>query len=272
MKHHRHIVGGLFAAIFTLISTSSYADDEAKERCRTVNWKPGDIIVLEAEQYKHTHITLPEEALDVVWGTQDLWEQSFIKNNVFLRPLTHQPQGKETTATVIGNSGNSYQFVVKRVAKMKSHCAIVNTNGGLIHRANWDNKEALAQAQVQLLQQQLVKANIEKAQAVQEGQRQAKEAVKAYRSAIYAKYDWSQAEGWFASSGIESVQDDGRFTYIRLKSDNRGIMAVVAEIDGKQEILESVYDASKREYRVAGIYPKFKLRAGNSETTVTRGS
>ena len=272
MKSRRFVAHALAVMACACSAVAAHAEDAVQGRCKAYHWKPGDIIQVEAEVNKQTHISLPEEALDVVWGTKDLWDSEFIKNNLFVRPLTLQPQGAETTSTAIGNSGNAYQFKIVRVKKLQSHCVIVTTKGNLVSRANWDSKEAMQQAQVQALQQQLARASVEKAQAVQEAQRQAREAIKSYRSAIYSKYEWSQGDGWFAGTAIESVQDDGRFTYIRLKTDNRGIMSIVAEIDGKQEILESAYDAAKREYRVAGIYPKFALRAGNSEMTVTRGS
>ncbi|RZI40360.1 hypothetical protein EGT07_23750 [Herbaspirillum sp. HC18] len=272
MKNHRNVFRMAVAVMAAFLATAAMAEDVVHDRCKIYTWKPGDIIRVEAALNKQTHISLPEEALDVVWGTKDLWENDYIKNNVFFKPLTMQPQGEETTATAVGNSGNTYQFRVVRVKKLQSHCVIVNTKGSLINRASWDSKDTVAQAQIQALQQQLVRANFDKAQAVQEGQRQAREAIKSYRSSIYSKYEWSQGDGWYAGTAVESVQDDGRFTYIRLKSDNRGIMSIVAEIDGKQEILESAYDATKREYRVAGIYPKFTLRAGNSEMTITRGS
>jgi type IV secretory pathway VirB9-like protein len=239
-------------------------------RCKTYNWSPGDIITIEAELYKQTHITLPEDALDVIWGTDELWDQNFVKNNVFMKPRTNQKEGAETTASVVGQSGNSYEFLVKRTTSMVSHCVIVKANGSLIHKANWDGKDDAHAAQLAVLQQQLVRANIDKATAAEEAKRQTTAAVKSYRSALSSNYEWTEGEGWFAKSGIESVQDDGRFTYIRLVSDSRGIMSIAAEIDGTPEILEKVYDPSKREYRVAGVYPKFKLKAGESEMTITR--
>lgn len=263
----------LFVA-FAGVTAMASANDISLKRCRVFNWKPGDIIPVEAAMYKTTHITLPEEALDVVWGTKELWENDHIKNHVFVKPTSPTPQGKATTATAVGSSGNTYEFEIERVDKLQSSCITVEAKGALINRANWDTRENMQEAQIKLLQQQLARANTEKAQAAtqaaEEAKRQSAEAVKTYRSTISSNYEWTKGEGWFADSAIESVHDDGRFTYIRLKSDNKGIMSVLAEIDGSLEVLEKVYDATKREYRIAGIYPKFILRAQNSEVTVTR--
>lgn len=251
-------------------SSIAHAQEAVQGRCKTYHWKPGDVITVEAQRYKATHVTLPEEALDVVLGPKELWDLQFIKNNVFVIPQSTAKQGKETTASVVGISGNSYEFLFVQVDSMRTHCVIVSQTGNLIERRNWDTKDNALQAQVQVLQQQLVKANADKAAVAAEAQRQTMSAVKSYRAALSSNYEWDDGRGWFGKSAIESVQDDGRFTYIRLKDDTHGIMSILAEVDGEPEILEKVYDASKREYRIAGIYPKFTLRAGKSEMTITR--
>lgn len=272
MTNFKTPITALFA-LAASVAVPSYANDLANARCRTVNWTPGDIVTVQAQMYKQTHISLPEQGLDVVWGTKDLWDQDMVRTHVFMKPTSAQPEGAETTVTVVGASGNSYEFRVVRVAKLQSHCVTVKANIGMVNRAAWSNadKDTGLETQVQTLQQQLARANSDKTAIAAEAQRQTAVAVKSYRSALFSKYDWTEGSGWFAKSGVETVQDDGRFTYIRLKSDSRGIMSILADIDGEQEILEKVYDAAKREYRVAGVYPKFTLRAGESEMTITRG-
>lgn len=257
-------------ALFFLLSGQAYSET-ANKRCKTYDWKPGDIISVEASLYKQTHITLPEAAMDVLWGPKEMWDTDSVENHLFVTPKNPTPQGKDTTATAVGASRNVYEFEFTRVDNLRIHCVVLNANGGLIKRQAWNAKDAQAESQIQLLQQQLAKANIEKAQMGEETKRQAQEAIKSYRTSITSKYEWSNGSGWFAQKeAIDSVYDDGRFTYIRLANDERGIMSILAEIDGKTEILEKVYDASKREYRIAGIYPKFIMRAGNSELVVNR--
>lgn len=258
------------ACFILTTAANTYAADAPPDRCKTYNWSPGDIITIETQMYKQTHIVLPEESLDVIYGTKDLWEQAFTSNHIWMKPLTKEPEGEETTVSAIGSSGNSYEFKVVRVSKMRSHCAIIKASSGLINRKNWESKDDAQNSQVAVLQQQLARATVDTANAAAEGKRMAQAAIKSYRTSLYSNYDWKGGSGWFATSGVESVQDDGRFTYIRLKSDNRGILSVLAEIDGTPEVLEKVYDASKREYKIAGVYPKFTLRAGDSEMTITR--
>lgn len=260
----------VLASLAVLAGSAAHAD--MPRRCKVYNWSPGDIIEVEAQLYKQTHITMPEDALDVVWGPKNLWTQDSIRSNVFITPTTKEAEGKETTITVIGSSGNSYEINVTRVDKMVSHCVIVKAGTGLINKANWATHDSAQDARIAALQQQLARAQADQALAAAEAKRQTSAAVKSYRAALASNYEWTEGQGYFAKTAVESVQDDGRFTYIRLSNDNNGIMSVMAEIDGQQEVIEKVYDASKREYRIAGVYPKFTLRAGKSELTITRRS
>lgn len=262
----------VFMAILALLSAEASANEGPVQRCKVYNWQPGDVITVEAQYNKQTSVKLPEDALDVVWGAKTLWESAFVKNYIFTKPLTQQGGGAETTMTAVGNSGNSYEFLVRRVSNMRSHCVIVTTAGALINRSNWDSRDNAQAMQTQALTAQIARLNADKAAMEKEGERKARDAVKLYRSSINTGYKWTTAEGWFAAGGavIDSVHDDGRFTYIKLKSDNRGLMAVLGEIDGKKEVLESKYDADTRTYKVSGIFPKFTMRAGNSELVITR--
>ena len=47
-------------------------------------------------------------------------------------------------------------------------------------------------------------------------------------------------------------------------------MQVTAVVDGKEELLQYDYDASRQIYTMAGLYPKFTLRYSRSKITVTR--
>ena len=73
---------------------------------------------------------------------------------------------------------------------------------------------------------------------------------------IYTRYIWSGGRGLKGKDLGSEVWDDGRFTFIRSRFDNRGALAVKAEIDGDEEMLEYNMD-SDNVYRIAGIYPVF---------------
>ena len=200
-------------AVLALTLSHSALADTASKSCKVYNWKPGDVITIEASLNKQTHITLPEVALDVLWGPKDLWAVDNVENNVFVTPTNPNPAGKDTTLTVMGNSRNSYEFELVRVDKLSVHCIVISTSGALIKRSAWESKDQQSEATIKILQQQLAKANADKVQAAEDAKRQATEAIKSYRSSITSKYDWTNGTGWFADKqSIESVYDDGRFT------------------------------------------------------------
>ncbi|WKB50511.1 TrbG/VirB9 family P-type conjugative transfer protein [Eleftheria terrae] len=262
-------------AVATLAAfAGAAAHGQEVQRCAVYNWKPGDIIPLKATMYMHTSVTLPEESQDVLWAAKEMWETEFIKNRIFTKPLSNTEQGKETTITAVGMSGNSYEFRVVRVprGKLASHCLIVTTSGAMVNRANWESRDSQHMAQVQALTAQIARLQADKVAADREGERKTREALKLYRAAVNSNYEWSGAEGWYAGGGsvVEAVHDDGRMTYVKLKHDNFGLMSILGEIDGKQEILEAKYEPSTRTYTINGIFPRFKMRAGNSELTISR--
>ena len=73
-----------------------------------------------------------------------------------------------------------------------------------------------------------------------------------YRSMIYTRYEWKNGTG-FRKGIVSDVYDDGRFTIIRMKKDNQGLMAVTAEIDGKKEMLEYKPEGDNM-YKIVGVY------------------
>jgi hypothetical protein len=97
-----------------------------------------------------------------------------------------------------------------------------------------------------------------------------RESVQHFIDNAYSHYTWSEPEGW-RGSAIENVIDDGRFTYVRIKDANQGPMAVLATIDDRLVIVQHRFDASKRTYRIHGVFPEIRFKHGESSLTVKRG-
>lgn len=248
--------------------------------CKPYSWKPGNIMYVEGKMNIDTHITLPEDGLDVLWGNKDLWSVEWVQNHIFVKPLSKQPEGAETNLTAIGHSGNAYEFMIRRSDRSIVPCITINTNGALITKANWrkadDNKDALVATLTQQLASQRAQAEAARASALQDAEKQGREALKQYRKEVYTGYQWNDAKGFFAEGKIDgkgvidSVYDDGRFTYVRLSRANRGLMSILAELEGKTELLEYSYEAPTKVYQISGIFPKFAMKTGESSITITR--
>jgi type IV secretory pathway VirB9-like protein len=254
----------LSLALLTLCQ-NALAVDDSPNSCKVYHWKPNDIIQVQAQLFKTTSIKLPEDSLDVIWGAKELWFTESVKNYVFIKPLTSKPDGQETVFTVVGQSGNSYEFSIERVPHLISHCVVVDPSGGLINKTAWNQADAAQVNLVSSLRSQV-------SQLQKEIDRKTEEALKLYRAAINSNYEWGKADGWYAATGtvVESVYDDGRFTYVKLHDDARGLMTILGDIEDKSEILESSYKAETHTYVISGIFPKFILRAGDSNLVITR--
>lgn len=237
--------------------------------CRTVNWQRGQIIRLLAQPYKQVHVALPENGIDVIMGDKELWALDWIQNRIFIKPTSRSSEGRSTTITAIGQSGQSYEFLVSRVAEGAeiSHCVYLNADQGLISRAAWTQAAAMGSGSESMAREM---AGLRERNETAE--RQARDSMKAYRKKLNSNYRWSR--GIFSrwqGGDVESVYDDGRFTYVRMKEGGQGLVSITGEVDGKPMLLEYAYDAPTRTYQISGIFPKFVLRSGEQSLAISRG-
>jgi type IV secretory pathway VirB9-like protein len=249
-------------------ANQTYGDQPALT-CRTVNWKKGDIIRLQAQPYKQVHVALPENGIDVIMGDKELWALDWIGNRIFLKPTSHSNEGRSTTISAIGQSGNAYEFVVNRVPESSevAHCVYINVDSGLISRGAWSKPSEREQEITTALGREIMSLREQNENI----ERQSKEGLKNYRKKLNSNYDWAKgAMSRWNGGEIDSVYDDGRFTYVRMKGDGESLTSIMADIDGKPQLLEYGFDSPSRTYQISGIFPKFNLRSGSQATSISR--
>ena len=236
--------------------------------CRNINWKKGDIVRLQAQPYKQVHVTLPEAGMDVIMGDKELWALDWINNQLFIKPMSRSSEGRSTTISAIGQSGNAYEFVVDRVVDNIeiSHCVYVNADAGVISRDSWSRPDRMADSNAMLTREV---ANLREQNS--DLARQSRENIKSYRKKLNSLYSWTTGifNRW-SGGEVESVYDDGRFTYVRMKEDSQSLVSIMGDIDGKAQLLEYSYDAPSRTYQISGIFPKFALRNGEQSLAIER--
>jgi type IV secretory pathway VirB9-like protein len=241
--------------------------------CRSVQWKQGDIVRLQAQLHKQVHVTLPENGIDVIMGDKELWALDWIRNQIFLKPTSQAAEGLATTITAIGQSGNAYEFVVHRIRDNAevSHCVQLSADLGLAQRAQWNKPTDREQELGTALGREIAQLRERNAQLEQQG----REELKNYRKNIHSDYQWNTGGVFSRWDGpqIESVYDDGRFTYVRIKDEGGTPLASIsAEVDGQAQLLEYSYDSATKVYQVSGIFPKFVMRSGRQSLDVARGA
>lgn len=239
-------------------------------RCKTIRFKKGRVYVLRSAMYKGTSIKLPERLMMDPIVSNDLWDVEGKGHYVMVKPNSSEPQGAEANMTLVTVSNKTYNFILKRNNKNYDTCATVEEGPVFFKDAGPADYRTPQEIETLELQRRLgeMQKQLQAEKTLSEERIGA--LIAKYRSMIYTRYRWSTGMGFKGSDLVTDVWDDGRFTYIRVKKDHRGVMAVKAEIDGAQEMLEYKLD-SENIYKVSGIFPKFVLRYGeNNDVTVTR--
>jgi len=247
------------------INNSSFKESpKITQQCQTIHWVGNRVYTIKGSINMATHFVFPESAVDVIVGNKDLWVEEHKLNHVFVKPNTSKSEGEVSTLTYIGESNTSYEFVLKRVPDSEAQpCVIIERNGSMMNNRNWNNYQNRDKQIVQALTSQFEQ---EKLQIIKQQQN----ALDKYRGTIYTSYKWKEAGGWFGNNFVSDVYDDGRWTYIRVNSDNKGVMSICGCVDGKNVVLQFTYDETTKMYRVSGIYPKLTLAYGSDSVVIDR--
>jgi type IV secretory pathway VirB9-like protein len=256
--------------LMALVAICPVAKAEDVGGCKTIQYKQGRVYLIQSALYKGTHITLPERLmLDPIPGNNALWNVEGNGYHVMVQPNSEERQGYETTLTLITESNRSYNLILRRVTKNHDTCVIIEDEGGFFQGAKKSEYKTLPERENIFLQKQIANLQASLEEEKTRTNRTLDDVLKKYRSFIYTRYTWSKGSGFKGENLVSDVYDDGRFTFIRVVSDQRGVLALSAEIDEKEEMIEYELD-SDHIYKISGIYPKFKLQYGASEVTVNR--
>lgn len=264
----------LLVSMFVL--GSGAAVGQITQPCTEIIWQPFQTYTVKSALHHRTHIILPEPIQGKpVPGSPQLWDVVGENVHLFIKPKNFgNVEGGQTTVTAVSTSNRSYDFIVKRVKKGADICIRIvedsfsgfeSSNGS--QTQGWRYKE---ERQNEQLRQQLSYTKKQVRAERQKGRERTLDALHEYRNNIYTRYRWKGGSKRFNTNEISDIWDDGRWTYIRLEQDNKGLMQVTAVVDGKEELLQYDYDASRQIYTMAGLYPKFTLRYSRSKITVTR--
>ena len=257
-------------AVIVFIAAATMARASDVGGCKTIKAKEGRVYLIRAALYNGTHITLPERLmLDPIPGNNALWNVEGNGHHVMVQPNSSEPQGRETTLTLITESHASYNLILRRVNKDHDTCVVIQNGAQFFKGIKEGGYKTPSEREEIFLNQKIENLQRSLQEERNRAERTIDDVIKKYRSFIYTRYDWTKGSGFKGVNLVSDVYDDGRFTFIRVVPDQRGVLAVSAEIDGKEEMIEYELD-SDQIYRVSGIYPKFTLKYGASEVTVSR--
>ena len=266
MRFFESIATSILCAVSIGISNA----EEVTPKCKVINWSQDRIYTIKSGLHKATHVIFPEPIVaGPVVGNKDLWDVERMANHLFVKPNSESPEGSETTITVIGESNTSYEFLINRDASPEA-CIRINKPGKFGDKSSVsffppDNRNpAILNKRISELESRLSKEKNERCDEIDK-------TLDNYRDHIYTRYSWPYQGGFFSEGFLSDVWDDGRFTYIRVNSDNKGLVTVSAKVNGKKEFIEYKYNSDKKEYKMSGIYEELVLQYSGKTIRVKRG-
>jgi len=214
-------------------------------------------------------------------GNPQLWDVDGENIHLFVKPKNFGNQeGGRTTVTAITTSNNSYDFIIDRVKTGADTCIRIvqdSMNVGGI-KQGWkthverDNTALSQEISSLKLKQAAMKVQHQSQLTAERAQLDSKvvDGVHKYKTSIYTRYTWNGGSGFLGKNNITDVWDDGRFTYVRLKNSNKGIMQITAEIDGEEEMIDYSFDGHSNLYTISGLFPEFLLRNEDAKVQIKR--
>lgn len=253
----------------SLLSFTAQAVEVAP--CTEISWQPYQTYTIRSALHQRTHIILPEPIQGVpVPGSPQLWDVDGEHVHLFVKPKNFgNKEGGTTTVTAVSTTNTSYDFIVKRVTSKPDVCVriVVDRQRPAGMSMGWQDSVERDNA---TLQRRLDFEKKKVAAQKVKTKEQVMDTLHAYRGQIYTRYSWKGGRSAFNANDITDVWDDGRWTYVRLNTDNKGLMQVTAKVNGKEELVHYDYDSDKLMYQLAGLYPEFMLRYDRAKVTVKR--
>ncbi len=250
--------------------------------CKEISWTPNNVYTVHSQLHVATHIILPEPMQGKpVAGNATLWAVNGENVHLFIKPKTlGEKEGAQTSVSVIGEDNTSFDFFIERVARDPDICIKIvkdqthdfqDAPASQGWRTPQQHKTKQLAAQLTAAQQTVSHHQQQLAKVKASSQQQILQTLADYRTHIYTGYVWEDGgSDFFGDDVISDVYDDGRFTFIRVTHDNKGLLQISATIEGEEEMLEYDYDEARRIYTIAGIFPAFVMRYDESEIEVKR--
>ena len=253
--------------VVLLLLTVSLTPWAEGERCRVIRHEKNKFVKIKSRLHHGTHIELPESLIaKPVTGNQDLWDVEGGDRHIFVKP--NEPGTKEggsTTVTAVSQNNNAYHFFVERSEREFDLCVIVTRDGEFLPENAFAGFEQRRAAQDAQIRQQVAALQTRLGEQERAVSRQLTDAMDEYRMQLFTGYSWKGGREL-----VSDVYDDGRFTYIRVRRNRDGVMALFADDNGAEQFIDYRYDEQRRIYVITGIYDTIYLKPDEKTRFVIR--
>ncbi len=271
-----------------LLSSQGYAlaNSDNKEinlkenTCEKIIAKKGTVYNINSNIDVGTRIVFPAIITEhMVSLGGELWDVKSSGKNIWVRPKTEVLEGNKTGMTVIvkrGSRKTTYDFIVNSAKKVKKSCYIISNYIPKVVKKrsktkNIDNK--LIQEITQNYEKKILilkKLHTKKLHNMhRQFKAQAQDLISDFTYRINTAYEWSSGDISYPQI-VQAVYDDGRFTYLRIKTTGYGLPSVVGISGNEKFVLQSEYDDLTGVFSIQGLYDGFLVKYDRKELIVKR--
>lgn len=224
------------ALVFSVLTAVS-AVAHAAPHCAQRVVAPGDVLTIDASPTEAIHITLPEPVIKDLVAVPALWDAHFDP----AAPMHYWVRAKSVDAGL----GASSTLTLITASGTAYDFRLQRVERATVTCFMINDSVSMASSVVPL----------------------PPPPASAEPAAIFTRYDWQ-------GQGVESVHDDGRYTYIRLSDAPEGAELPVVQGGDKKhpELVNADFDSLTRTYRVGGIHDRLMLTRGKAVVTIRRGA
>jgi hypothetical protein len=243
---------------------------ETNGTCQRLAARPGHRYSLRANMQVATRVSFPSP-IEVFENTlPKLWDVSTYDNSLWARPNSATPEGARTGVSVRLKNGDHYDFVFYAADSLSpSRSCVIIAPRQARYRGPTAADLAAQQAEEEARQAAFddTVENIRR-----QAENQANDAIKAFQYSMNTAYEWRPASKQSAGMNglISAAYDDGRFTYIRIRTTGYGLPALSARDGDKDLVVQYTYDDLTGVYTVLGLFDTLRLSVGTSAIDIRR--
>ena len=258
----------------------AHGPDTDAKACRRLVMIPNVEETVDSNILLGVHLQFPSKVKTLQLSSgPHLWEGQHEDNSVWVRPKEDNATVDKVKLTVFLEDGRNYDFTVRQVAQVKGASCVVITDPPPSHDALADRKaqEVAAQdaATIQALNNRLRDQETRQRQIIDQLrsqiEQQAQDRIKSFQYAINTKYRWDVTNGSEDTRHlIDSVYDDGRFTYIRISTTAFGLPSITGKLNGNDAIIRKQYDDLTGVYTITGLFDQLQVSLGSYAVLIQR--
>lgn len=260
--------------------------------CRPMIVPFGTRGTIEANINVATRLEFPVTVRRVEVSTPALWDATYAEHSAWVRPKTQVAVAGQTGLTVFLVNGRTLDFLVNASSTVPPSCVLVveppqpaaaqPSPASPPQQAPRTPEEAAGDREAAAARARAASASATRRRASEDArlaerfaamrrqvEQQAMDRIKQFQHSIDTNYTWG-GSGRGDQYLVQAVYDDGRFTYVRIKTDAFGVPAITGRVNGADTLLQYTYDDLTGVFTIQGLFDRLNLSLGTHSIPIRR--